>query len=125
MKKLKISVLFLIISMLMFSLLGCQSEKKESKQLNEITIEITTDNGKNEIAKEKVKIKDGENLFNVMKEKFNTKDEKGMITSINNKKQENKKYWMFNVNNEPAMKGAKEIELKDGDKISWDLHEIK
>ncbi|WP_242273210.1 DUF4430 domain-containing protein [Bacillus cereus group sp. BfR-BA-01538] len=125
MKKLKISVLFLIISMLMFSLLGCQSEKKESKQLNEITIEITTDNGKNEIAKEKVKIKDGENLFNVMKEKFNIKDEKGMITSINNQKQENKKYWMFNINNEPAMKGAKEIELKNGDKISWDLHEIK
>ncbi|MGQ3545603.1 DUF4430 domain-containing protein [Bacillus cereus] len=125
MKKLKISVLFLIISMLMFFLLGCQSETIESKQLKEITIEVTTDNGKNEIAKEKVKIKDGENLFNVMKEKFNIKDEKGMITSINNQKQENKKYWMFNINNEPAMKGAKEIELKDGDKISWDLHEIK
>ncbi|PQZ40008.1 hypothetical protein CQZ94_30460 [Bacillus sp. MYb209] len=125
MKKVKLLFLSLMMTMVMVVLLGCEGEKKETKQTHEVTIEVTTDKGKNKIAKENVKVKDGENLFDVMKDNFKIEAEKGMITSINHKQQDNKKYWMFDINKEPAMKGAKDIKLKDGDIISWDLHEIK
>lgn len=117
--------------MFMFVFSGCQGKKEEAKKTDvityQVTIEVTTENGKSQVAKEKVKVEDGKNLYDVMKENFKIEDDKGMITSINNKKQNKSenKYWMFDINKEPAMKGIKDIQLKDGDVITWDLHETK
>ncbi|WP_218963961.1 DUF4430 domain-containing protein [Bacillus pseudomycoides] len=117
--------------MMIFIFVGCQGKKEEAKKTDvkthQVTIEVTTDNGKNKVAKESVKVEDGENLYDAMKANFKIEDEKGMITSINNNKQNKNedKYWMFDINKEPAMKGVKDIQLKDGDLITWDLHETK
>ncbi|MED0906497.1 DUF4430 domain-containing protein [Bacillus nitratireducens] len=129
MRKSKSLIVFLLMFMFVFS--GCQAKKEEAKKADvktyQVTIEVTTENGKSQIAKEKVKVKDGKNLYDVMEENFKIEDDKGMITSINNKKQNKSenKYWMFEINKEPAMKGVKDIQLKDGDVITWDLHETK
>ncbi|MDM5190336.1 DUF4430 domain-containing protein [Bacillus sp. DX4.1] len=127
--KLFITSLLMIITMFVFA--GCQGKQDEAKKTDtkapQVTIEVTMDNGKETVAKEKVKVKNGEKLYDAMKENFKVEDQDGMITSIEGKKQDvsAKKYWMFDVNKEPAMKGAKDIELKDGDVITWDLHEAK
>ncbi|EJR29904.1 DUF4430 domain-containing protein (plasmid) [Bacillus mycoides] len=129
MRKSKCLIVFLLMFMFVFS--GCQGKKEEAKKTDvityQVTIEVTTENGKSQVAKEKVKVEDGKNLYDVMKENFKIEDDKGMITSINNKKQNKSenKYWMFDINKEPAMKGIKDIQLKDGDVITWDLHETK
>lgn len=129
MRKSKCLIVFLLMFMFVFS--GCQGKKEEAKKTDvityQVTIEVTTENGKSQVAKEKVKVEDGKNLYDVMKENFTIEDDKGMITSINNKKQNKSenKYWMFDINKEPAMKGVKDIQLKDGDVITWDLHETK
>lgn len=131
MRKGKLLIISLLAIMMMFVFAGCQEKKEDSKnsesKTNQVTIEVTTDNGKNDVIKETVKVKDRENLYDVMKGNFKIEDDNGMITSINNKKQNTneKKYWMFDINKEPAMKGVKDIQLKDGDVITWDLHETK
>ncbi|HDX9588221.1 TPA: DUF4430 domain-containing protein [Bacillus pseudomycoides] len=131
MKKDNLLIVSLLLTIMIFVFTGCQGKKSEPQktdvQTHLVTINVTTDNGKNTILKKTVKVENGENLYNVMKENFKIEDEKGMITSINDKKQDTQKknYWMFNINNEPAMKGAKDIQLKNGDVITWDLHEAK
>lgn len=117
----------LVAMMLMIA--GCQDTAEEAKKdtKSQVTIEVTMDNGKEEVAKENIEVKAGANVYDVMKENFKIEDDNGMITSIEGKKQDAaaSKYWMFEVNDEPAMKGAKDIEVKAGDVITWDLHEVK
>ncbi|HDR7495001.1 TPA: DUF4430 domain-containing protein [Bacillus cereus] len=131
MRKSRLSIVFLLLTMMIFVFAGCQGKKEEAKKTDvkthQVTIEVTTDNGKNKVAKENVKVEDGENLYDAMKAKFKIEDDKGMITSINNIKQNKNenKYWMFDINKEPAIKGVKDIQLKAGDLINWDLHETK
>ncbi|KMQ32192.1 DUF4430 domain-containing protein [Bacillus cereus] len=128
MRKIKLMLTPLLIAM-MIIIAGCQDTVKEPRKdtTSAVKIEITMDNGKEKVTKKKVDLKNQANVYDLMKENFKIEDNNGMITSIENKKQDTtkSKYWMFEVNNKPAMKGAKEYEVKAGDVITWDLHEAK
>lgn len=128
MRKVKLMMTSLLIAMMMM-VTGCQDTAEEAKKdtKSQVTIEVTMDNGKEEVAKKAVDVKADANVYDIMKENFKIEDDNGMITSIEGKKQDAaaSKYWMFEVNDEPAMKGAKDIEVKAGDVITWDLHEVK
>lgn len=128
MKRVKLMMTSLLIAM-MIIITGCQDTAKEKKKdtKSQVTIEVTMDNGKEEVAKKAVDVKADANVYDIMKENFKIEDDNGMITSIEGKKQDAdaSKYWMFEVNDEPAMKGAKDIKVKAGDVITWDLHEVK
>lgn len=120
---------FLAILMLI-SIVGCSNKESSDNASNKkdavskVTIEVTQNNGESKVEKKTVEIKEKETLLDVMKKNFKIEDNKGFITSINGVKQDTKenKYWLFDVNGTPAVKGANETELKNGDKVKWDLH---
>ena len=62
-------------------------------------------------------------LYDAMKENFEIKDEDGFITSIAGKEQDApaQKYWTFTLNEEQVNEGAKDVTLKDRDKVIFNL----
>lgn len=93
-------------------------------QLQEATIVLQED-GK-DFANQKVTFETGENLLEVLQKTFKVEEEKGFITEIEGRKQnqEKQKYWLFTIDGESATKGAAEIELKSGQKIVFHLAKI-
>ncbi|MFC7371204.1 DUF4430 domain-containing protein [Fictibacillus iocasae] len=120
---------------------GCgQAEKTETAEKKnvtasqdnkqeQVTIVLTKDNGKEEIEKKDVSIKEGETVMDVMKREFEVKTmyEDSFISSINGTEgnEKDKTSWFFSVNGEEAMKGAKEIKLKKGDKVGFDFRKYE
>lgn len=102
-----------------------KADSKENTEQNEETVVITLskDNGEEVIDEKEVPIKENAILFDVMKENFEVEDDQGFITSIDGIAPEKgeEKSWMFFINDEMALVGAKEIELSAGDKVTFDL----
>ncbi|MEH6890291.1 DUF4430 domain-containing protein [Bacillus sp. JJ864] len=130
MKVTKIIMGIFLAIVMSISIVGCSNKdssadvSKKKDAVSKVTIEITQNNGDSKVEKKTVEIKGKETLLDVMKKNFKIEDNKGFITSINGVKQDTKenKYWLFNVNGTPAVKGANETELKNGDEVKWDLH---
>ncbi|WP_270375706.1 DUF4430 domain-containing protein [Enterococcus thailandicus] len=130
MKKIIYSLFVVIIGLGILS--GCSSnvEKTADSQLSssvqrqEATIVLQED-GK-DFANQKVTFETGENLLEVLQKTFKVEEEKGFITEIEGRKQnqEKQKYWLFTIDGESATKGAAEIELKSGQKIVFNLAKI-
>ncbi|WP_188453822.1 DUF4430 domain-containing protein [Virgibacillus oceani] len=103
------------------------SDNQGSSEENEevVTITISKDKEAEMITEEKIAVEEGDILMDVMEDNFEieTDFDGGFITSINGvaPKDGEQKSWMFFVNGEMPTKGAKEIELSPGDKISFDL----
>lgn len=107
--------------LLVMSMGGCASggaTKSSSSQESLVELVVKTDNDQTD---EKVTFKDGESVMDVLKANYKVEEKNGLITSIDGVKQDEKagKYWMFKVNGEVAPKGAKDIKVKDGDKIDF------
>lgn len=100
------------------------SQLSTSMQQQEATITLQED-GKN-FTDQKVTFETGENLLEVLQKTFEVKEEKGFITEIEGRKQNQaeQKYWLFTIDGESATKGAAEIELKPGQKIVFNLAKI-
>ena len=83
---------------------------------------ILQEDGK-EISIKEVDFKEGDNLFTVMSNSFDIKDQDGFITSIDGHAQDDaaKKYWTYTINDKEVMTGAKEVILKEGDKVIFNL----
>ncbi len=126
--KTMMKVLFAIV--MLINIVGCSNKdasvntSKQKDAVSKVTIEITQNNGDSKVEKKTIEITGKETLLDVMKKNFKIEENKGFITSINGIKQDTKenKYWLFNVNGTPAVKGANETELKNGDEVKWDLH---
>lgn len=105
------------------------SEEAESGQQSEevsedsVRITITKDKEAEFIHEKEIEIEEGDILMDVMKENFYVEEEDNFITSIERvaPKEDEKKAWMFFVNDEMAPVGAHEFELTPGDKIRFDL----
>lgn len=102
----------------------------EAKETVAVTISLT-DGGTVIPGSEKtVEIEAGANLLDVMKANYSIEETDGFITAIDGHAQveesaETKaKYWLFDVNGEPSMVGANEVELQEGDEIVWNLTEM-
>lgn len=130
MKKIIYSLFVVIIGVGVLS--GCSSnvEKAADSQLSssvqqqEATIVLQED-GK-DFANQKVTFETGGNLLEVLQKTFKVEEEKGFITEIEGRKQnqEKQKYWLFTIDGESATKGAAEIKLKSGQKIVFNLAKI-
>ncbi|QOT00167.1 DUF4430 domain-containing protein [Brevibacterium sp. JNUCC-42] len=126
----KVCQIALLVALAMVSVVGCsnndvaQSSATEEKVENKIVVEVSTDQGKTKMAEKTIQFKGEQTLYEVMKNNFKVEDDNGFITSIEDVKQNpaEKKYWLYEVNGEPAGKGAKDFKVKDGDVVKWDLH---
>lgn len=127
--------LLLIVTAIMMLLAGCGTNetkksadqpKTEENKREQVTVQITKNNGKEKVTEKKVEITDETTVMDVMKENFEIKTEyeDAFITSIEGIEgsQQDKTSWFISVNGEEAMKGAKEITLKPGDSVEFDLH---
>ena len=87
---------------------------------------ILQEDGK-EITKEVVSFEPGAVLFDVMDEHFEIVHQDGFITCIDGMTQDEaaNKYWLYDINGEMALKGAKELALQAGDEILFKLEEMK
>jgi hypothetical protein len=113
------------------TLAGCQpNESKTQASSTTSTVEVAKQEAKitlkednNQIATKTVQFKTGESLYDAMKANFAIKDEDGFITSIDDHQQDKakNKYWTYTINGEMAMKGAKDITLKENDTIVFNL----
>ncbi|WP_439442710.1 DUF4430 domain-containing protein [Listeria aquatica] len=122
--------LFTALVMIVLILSACSfaTTKKESTKKTPsiaVTIQVTQNEGKEKLETKKVHAKKGTTLYQMLQDNFKIADDKGMITSINGVSQDEKagRYWFIEINGKFATKGAKETKPKNGDKVSFDLHE--
>lgn len=104
-----------------------QSTEEESKA----TIEVSKDEGSEILSTKEVVFSDGDVLMDVLKENYDIETDAtgSLIIGIDGVKpsddEEDKKGWIYTVNNEMASVGAKEYEIKDGDQINFDFQAWK
>ena len=135
MKKKQLLLNGLILGMFLIS--GCTTQANEATLTTTTTQEsvspveqtatiILQEDGK-EITKEVVSFEPGAVVFDVMDEHFEIVHQDGLITSIDGMTQAEaaNKYWLYDINGEMALKGAKEIALQAGDEILFKLEEMK
>ena len=135
MKKKQLLLSGLILGMFLIS--GCTTQANEATLTTTTTQEsvspveqtatiILQEDGK-EITKEVVSFEPGAVVFDVMDEHFEIVNQDGFITSIDGMTQDEaaNKYWLYDINGEMALKGAKELALQAGDEILFKLEEMK
>ena len=135
MKKKQLLLSGLILGMFLIS--GCTTQANEATLTTTTTQEsvspveqtatiILQEDGK-EITKEVVSFEPGAVVFDVMDEHFEIVHQDGLITSIDGMTQDEaaNKYWLYDINGEMALKGAKELALQAGDEILFKLEEMK
>ena len=135
MKKKQLLLNGLILGMFLIS--GCTTPANEATLTTTTTQEsvspveqtatiILQEDGK-EITKEVVSFEPGAVVFDVMDEHFEIVHQDGFITSIDGMTQDEaaNKYWLYDINGEMALKGAKELALQAGDEILFKLEEMK
>lgn len=133
----KMNLLFLtILGVLTIS--GCATNTPETKNTSSnesstsqaiaqttATIVITVD-GK-EVENKEVSFNEGDVLYDVMTANFEIEDQDGFINSIDGQAQDESagKYWMYDLNGEMALEGAKDLVLKSGDTVLFKLEVMK
>ncbi|WEV45597.1 DUF4430 domain-containing protein [Streptococcaceae bacterium ESL0687] len=129
MKKLMTLVL---IGLSLFSLTGCLNKTSTSQeasisssseeQIGDVTLIIRFDDGSEKEFKNQP-ITANTTVLDLLKSCVEVKDDKGFITEIDNVKQDEaaKKYWLYEINDQMASKGASEQKLKDRDKVIFEL----
>lgn len=133
----KMNLLFLtILGVLTIS--GCATNTPETKNTSSnesstsqaiaqttATIVITVD-GK-EVENKEVSFNEGDVLYDVMAANFEIEDQDGFINSIDGQSQDESagKYWMYDLNGEMALEGAKDLVLKSGDTVLFKLEVMK
>ncbi|WP_122646084.1 DUF4430 domain-containing protein [Enterococcus mediterraneensis] len=102
-------------------------ESASTEQTVQAKVEVILKEDDKEISSKSIDFKDGDSLYDVMKNNFEIKDDNGFITSIDGhtQNQDQQKYWMYTVNGEEATTGAKELKVKNGDEIVFNLAGMK
>ncbi|MGA4719587.1 DUF4430 domain-containing protein [Fictibacillus nanhaiensis] len=130
--------LLLVLATMMMMLVGCgttetketgDQPKQEETKKEQVTVQITKDNGKEKVTEKKVDIAKDATIMDVMQDNFKieTQYDGAFISSIEGVagSEQEKTSWFFSVNGEEAMKGAKDITLKPGDVVEFDLHKYE
>lgn len=135
--KMKVKIGFLLT--LVLTLTACsdtnQTTVNESSELVPSEVEVAKteqystsiviqEEGKvlSNISKE-IKVEEGQNLLEIMKENYEVTAKDGFISVIEGYEQDEKegKYWLYTINGEQATVGAADYELEDKDVIVWNL----
>jgi len=112
------------------AIVSSEAVSSEAKATVAATISLTDGGTVIADSEKTVEVEAGTNLLEIMKENYEIEEAEGFITVIDGHSQveaseETKaKYWLFDINGEPAMVGANEVELQEGDVIVWNLTEM-
>ena len=131
MKKLKLFMGLVFTMLLMVGLAGCGSQNDTSDSTtestsvaaDEVSVTVILQEDGSEFENKEVAVAKDTSLYDAMNDNFDVKDDNGFITSIEDKEQDAaaQKYWTFTINDEQVNSGAKDITLKDGDKVVFNL----
>ncbi|MBF0787630.1 MULTISPECIES: DUF4430 domain-containing protein [unclassified Streptococcus] len=119
MKKLVLSVLSIIAGIF---LVACQPQTaSKNEQTLTATLKITFPD--NKVVEKTVSFEKDDSVMDILEEHHKIEEKDGLVTSIDDvdQKPEKNTYWMYDVNDELAPKGAKEMHLSDGDTVAFYL----
>ncbi|KGX85953.1 DUF4430 domain-containing protein [Pontibacillus litoralis] len=99
------------------------TEQSAEQSEESVQVVISKNKGEETLTDKTIEIEEGQTVYDVMANHFDIEDNNGFITSIDGvvAKEEEKQAWMYSVNDESAEVGAKDYELKAGDKVTFDL----
>ena len=106
-----------------FLLAACQpSSNQDVETEKEFKATVVVDFGDKTDSKE-VTFEKEDSVMDILEDHFEVKEEAGMVTSINGVSQDASKntYWMYDINDEMAPKGAEEMTINEGDTITFYL----
>lgn len=124
-----------VLTATLFLLTACQTKPTTTTETETLTttqtqvVEQATirleEDGKELLSKE-VSFSEGATLYEVMQANFEIADDDGFITAIDQHEQnpDKNKYWVFEINDEQVMKGAKEVQLQPADKVVFKLEKF-
>lgn len=132
----KKSLLLTILTLGVLGIAGCTDQKnpeipasssQESVAKEEHTATIIIQEDGKEIQAKEVSFEAGTVLFDIMVDNFTIEDNNGFLTSIDGIAQDEaeQKYWMYDVNGEMALEGAKDLKVEAGDEVLFKLEKMK
>ncbi|SIS55464.1 DUF4430 domain-containing protein [Salimicrobium salexigens] len=121
-----------VVALTLVLLTGCQAESEtsesqeegsQSSQEIEATVELTKNQGEEQVKEKDITVEEGTVLMDAMEENFEVEEKDGFINGIEGISAEEgeKKAWVYDVNGEEAKVGAAEYEIEDGDEIHFDF----
>ncbi|MBF0818539.1 DUF4430 domain-containing protein [Streptococcus acidominimus] len=119
MKKWILSVLAVITGLF---LVACQPQTAtKTEQTYTATLKVTFPEDK--VVEKTVTFEKDDSVMDILEEHHKVEEKDGLVTSIDDvsQKPEKNTYWMYDVNDELAPKGAKEMHVSDGDTIAFYL----
>ncbi|MGT2714976.1 DUF4430 domain-containing protein [Streptococcus respiraculi] len=119
MKKWMFSVITVIAGLF---LVACQPQTaSKTEQTYTATLKVTFPD--NKVVEEKVTFEKDDSVMDILEDHHKIEEKDGLVTSIDEVSQNPEKntYWMYDVNDELAPKGAKEMHVSDGDTIAFYL----
>lgn len=116
-------VLGLISFLSLLCLVGC-TPSSQSNEEQEVLYKATlvVDFG-DKVDSQEVRFEQDDTVMDILEEHFEVESDAGMVTAINGVSQDASAntYWMYDINDELAPKGAEEMTVSDGDTISFYL----
>ena len=122
MKKFKVLSCILAMFLAFFMLTG-YTNKDQKGSNNTIKVTYTLKQGKKTVATKNTTLKKNDKVITVLKKNWKVEEAKGFITSIDGRKENQKKsiYWTYTVNGKKVNKLANQQTLKNNDKVQFTL----
>ena len=125
----KLLFMFLIFSLSVF-FVGCNKTDKDivtDSTTKDFSISIVVKDHDEEIFNKEIEVVSGKILLSILNENLKIEEENGFITSIEGRSQnpEENIYWLYFINGEFAEVGANVYEVKENDKIEFNLNTIE
>ena len=126
MKKFKVLGSMLVIFLAFFMLTGYTNKDQKSSN-NTIKVTYTLKQGKKTVATKKTTLKKNAKVITGLKKNWKVEESKGVITSIDGRKENQKKniYWTYTVNGKKVNKLANEQTVKNNDKVQFTLDKVE
>ena len=116
-------VLGFSVLMSLFALAACQSNSKSQVETEEhLQARVIVDFG-DKVDKKEITFEKGDTVMDILEEHYEVEEEVGLVLSIDGVSQDASKntYWLYDVNDEMAPKGAEEMTISEGDTIHFYL----
>lgn len=116
-------VLGLISFLVVLFLAACASSSQTAvEQEEQFQATLVVDFG-DKVDSQEISFEQGDTIMDILEEHFEVESEAGMVTAIDGVSQDAaaNTYWMYDINDELAPKGAEEMTISEGDTITFYL----
>ena len=116
-------VLGLISFLAVLFLAACGSSSQTAvEQEEQFQATLVVDFG-DKVDSQEISFEQGDTIMDILEEYFEVESEAGMVTAIDGVSQDAaaNTYWMYDINDELAPKGAEEMTISEGDTITFYL----